>query len=67
MDANELPTDLEELKKLLLQTRQQVAEMSATITAQEKKLQQKEQQILELLKALRGKHRERIDPDQFAI
>ena len=67
MDANELPTDLEELKKLLLQTRQQVAEMSATITAQEKKLQQKEHQILELLKALRGKQRERIDPDQLLL
>lgn len=67
MDANKLTTDVESLKKLLLQTQQQVAEMSATITDQQRKLQQKENQIIELLKALRGKQRERIDPDQLLL
>jgi transposase len=81
MDVNGLPTDVEELKKLLLQTQsslaqtqQQVATLSSTVDAlsttvddQAKKLAAKEQQIIELLKALRGKQRERIDPDQLVL
>ena len=63
MDANDLPTDVEELQKLLMQTQTQVALLSSTVSEQEKKLAAKEQQIIELLKALRGKQRERIAPD----
>lgn len=37
------------------------------MTEQEKKLVAKEQQILELIKALRGKQRERIDPAQLFL
>jgi len=58
---------VEELKALLLQARQQVSELSATVSEQKQKLVAKEQQILELLKALRGKQRERIDPDQLLL
>ena len=95
MDRNQLPTDVESLKALLLETqrelqssRQQVvtletsvselssavatgettiAELSATVSDQADQLAAKEQQILELLKALRGKQRERIDPDQLVL
>ncbi len=81
MDANDLPTDVEELKKLLFQTQsslaqtqQQVATLSSTVDAlsttvddQAQKLIAKEQQIIELLKSLRGKQRERIDPDQLVL
>lgn len=88
MDANQLPTDVEELKRMLLHTRselaasrselttsqhelatsrQQVAELSSTVAQQQQKLEQKEQQILELLRALRGKKREWINPDQLLL
>ena len=81
MDAKELPTDVEVLKQLLvrtqsslrqtesslLQSRQQVAELASTISEQQQKLAAKEQLIAELLKALRGKQRERIDPNQLLL
>ena len=67
MDASELPTDVEQLKALLLQARQQVAELSTTVSQQQQKLVAKEHQIIELLKALRGKQRERVDPDQLLL
>lgn len=95
MDAKELPTDVEQIKALLLQTQatlatkeqeleetrcqatrleqqatqfeQQNAELSATVSEQRKKLQANEQTIRELLQALRGKTRERIDPDQLLL
>ena len=88
MDANELPTDVEELKALLVQTHSMSAvkekeitaakreasianekaeRLSVTIEEQQQKLAAKEQQILELLKTLRGKSRERIDPDQLIL
>ena len=81
MDGNPLPTDVETLKKLLLETQQQLAtsreelatsqqqatELAATVSEQEEKLAAKEQQILELINALRGKQRERIDPAQLFL
>jgi transposase len=95
MDAKELPTDVEQLKALLLQTQatlatkerelketrcqaiqfkqqatqfeHQASELSATVSEQRKKLQSNEQTIRELLQALRGKTRERIDPDQLLL
>jgi len=74
MDANQLPTDVEELRALLLKThaslqqaQREVSKQSATINDQRQQLDKKERQILELLKALRGKQRERIDPDQLVL
>ena len=81
MDANTLPTDPEQLKAMLLSMReqlvvvrqqnelaqQQVALLSSTIAEQQQKLESKEQLIAELLKALRGKQRERINPDQLLL
>jgi transposase len=81
MDANQLPTDPDELRRLLLSAQQalKVKEQSlaiaqeqnkllaSTISEQQQKLEQKEQLILELLRALRGKQRERVNPDQLLL
>lgn len=81
MDANGLPDDIEQLKALLLQSHQRVAELSSTNTQltstnaqlnstlkeQSQKLSQRENTIKELLAALRGKRRERIDPSQLLL
>ena len=81
MDANQLPTDVEELKRMLLNarnelatscselatSRRQVIELSSTVVDQEKKLEQNANLIRDLLKALRGKQRERVDPDQLLL
>lgn len=71
---NELPTDVAKLQALLRQREQalQVAErlateLSATVEEQRGKLEAKQHQIIELLRALRGKQRERIDPDQLML
>ena len=81
MDRNKLPNDVESLRKLLLETRQTLAAteqklevsqkqadgMGDVIEKQRAQLEEKDQQILELLKALRGKQRERIDSDQLLL
>jgi transposase len=92
MKPEDVPTTVEELQTLLLQTsgelqrtkddaqqakenaqrqlklaEQKAAELSATVTEQSRKLQQQEQTILDLLAALRGKQRERIDPGQLLL
>jgi len=85
MDANELPTDVEQLKALFVSTlaakeqelqqarleatqfKHKASELSTTVAEQEKKLAAGEQTIKELLAALRGKTRERIDPDQLLL
>lgn len=74
MDRNALPTDVESLRKLLLQTQQQlelsqqqVVELSTTIEEQRTKLEAKDQQMIELLQALHGKKRELVDPDQLLL
>lgn len=51
----------------LAQAREEVEQLSATVLQQQQKLEAREQQILELLKSLRGKQRERIDPDQLFL
>lgn len=81
MEINALPNDPEKLKAMLrtlqqhnlLLTQQatlltqQTELLSATIVEQKEKLEQKEHLIAELLKALRGKQRERINPDQLLL
>ena len=74
MEPEPLPTDVETLQRMLLQTRQQLqvaerqtTELSTTVEEQRTKLEQQGQQIQELLRALRGKQRERIDPDQLLL
>lgn len=74
MTRKELPTNVEELQKLLLQAEQrlavaeqQSAELSVTVEEQLRKIEKQEQAILDLLAALRGKQRERIDPNQLLL
>lgn len=74
MDTNLLPTDLNELRRLLLSAQQSLAIaqeqnklLASTISEQQQKLEQKEQMILELIRALRGKQRERVNPDQLLL
>ena len=62
-----LPKDVAKLQALLLQLRQQVSELSTTVEEQRGKLEAAQQQIVELLRALRGKQRERLDPDQLLL
>ena len=47
--------------------KQQTVELTATIDKQKKQLDQFEFKIRELLQALRGKQRERIDPSQLML
>lgn len=67
MTPDELPTSVAELQRLLLATHQQATELAATVDEQRQQLQQKERTIHELLQALRGKKRERIDPSQLML
>ena len=76
-----LPTDVAQLQTLLLQSReellqrdrqlqlakQQTIELNATVAEQRGKLEAAEQRISELIRALRGKQRERLDPDQLLL
>ena len=69
-----LPTDVATLQKLLLRTQQalelserKAEQLSTTVQEQHQKLEQANQQIVELLRALRGKQRERVDPDQLLL
>lgn len=78
---DQLPTDVAELQALLRKSReevraqeralsiaqQQTVELSATVEEQRGKLAAAQQHIAELLRALRGKQRERIDPDQLLL
>ncbi len=74
MMPNELPSIIDELRELLVTTQrraelaeQNIIELSSTVAEQRTKLSKHEQTIAELLKALRGKQRERIDPDQLLL
>ena len=49
-------------ERALALAQQQATELTATVEQQRGKLEAAQQQIVELLRALRGKQRERIDP-----
>lgn len=81
MDANELLKEVETLRSQLANSQLQVATLSSTVTAlnttvtelsstvseQQAKLEQKERQLQALLKSLKGKQRERLDPNQLLL
>jgi transposase len=74
MTQDELPTTIEELQKLVLSlhrevvvTKQQAIELTSTVEAQKKRLEQSERTIKDLLQALKGKKRERLNPDQLLL
>ena len=59
--------ELQLARNQITQFEHKATELSATISVQEKKLASQDQTIRELLQALRGKTRERIDPDQLLL
>jgi transposase len=74
MTMDDLPTTLEGLRAALLQARnealqarREVVELSSTIEQQRGTISKQEQTIVDLLAALRGKRRERIDPNQLVL
>ena len=74
LPTDELPNDVAKLKALLRErdralqlAERQAVELSATVEEQRGKLEAKQQQVVELLRALRGKQRERVDPDQLLL
>lgn len=80
-DSNSLPTTVAQLQAMLIQSRdeaaaakrdaalqqQTIVELSATIAGQKQQLEKNKVTIEELLAALRGKTRERIDPNQLLL
>jgi hypothetical protein len=81
MTQGALPTSIEELqrpglslhrevnhaKREVVVAKQQAIELTSTVSAQKKRLEQSERTIKELLQALQGKKRERLDPDQLLL
>jgi transposase len=67
MTMDELPTTLEGLRAALLQARHEMAALSATVEEQRGTIVKQERTIVDLLAALRGKRRERIDPNQLVL
>ena len=59
--------EIKQAKQEVAVAQQTATELSSTVAAQQTKLAAQEQKILELLKALRGKQREHIDPDQLLL
>jgi hypothetical protein len=62
-----LPTDVATLQKLLLHERAVVASMSQTISEQQRKLQQQEHRLAQLLRQFYGPRGERFNPDQLTL
>lgn len=80
-DRSSLPTSVEALQQMVLRMQQEVAtaqqeaaqqkhvnvELSATVKSQTERLAKNERTIRELIAALKGKTRERVDPDQLLL
>ena len=67
MHKDELPDDLDQLRELVLKLASSNAQLVATVSTQQSRIEKQEHRISELLAALRGKQRERIDPDQLLL
>ena len=58
-----VPSPLQGTSQLTASNKQ----LAETVSQQRETIESKEQKIVELLAALRGKQRERIDPDQLVL
>ncbi len=71
MDASSLPDDPSQLRALLLEERAQhqaaLAQIEATVSSQQRTIQQQEQMIARLLRRFYGPQQERIDPRQLTL
>jgi transposase len=65
--SSSLPSDVAILQKLLLHERDVVASMSQTISEQQRKLQQQEHRLAQLLRQFYGPRGERFNPDQLTL
>ena len=57
-----LRNQVDDVKREMIIAKQQTIELTSTVEAQKKRLEQSERTIKELLQALKGKKRERLDP-----
>lgn len=57
----------DKLHREVIIAKQQTIELTSTVEAQKKRLEQSERTIKELLQALKGKKRERLDPNQLLL
>lgn len=62
-----LRREAEQAKREVVIAKQQAIELTSTVTKQKKELEQSERTIKELLQALKGKKRERLDPNQLLL
>lgn len=67
MNKDELPNDPVALKELVVRLSASNEQLASTVDDQRKTIEKKDVEILELLRALRGKQRERLDPDQLVL
>lgn len=80
-DRSSLPTSVEALQQMVLRMQQEIAtaqqevvqqkqvnaELSVTVQSQTERLAKNERTIRDLIAALKGKTRERLDPDQLLL
>lgn len=66
-DKEQALADREKLQREVMLAKQQAVELTSTVEAQKKRLDQSERTIKELLHALKGKKRERLDPNQLLL
>jgi transposase len=62
-----LRNEVDQVKRQVVIAKQQTIELTSTVEAQKKRLEQSERTIKELLQALKGKKRERLDPNQLLL
>ncbi|MBL8813061.1 MAG: hypothetical protein JNM43_23030 [Planctomycetaceae bacterium] len=62
-----LRQEAEQAKREVVIAKQQTIELTSTVTKQKKELERSERTIKELLQALKGKKRERLDPNQLLL
>ena len=67
MNKQQLPTDVDELQELVLKLHASNEQLSETVTRQREEIEKQQLKLAEMLQALRGHRRERIDPDQLVL
>ena len=66
-EQDKLHREVDDARREMVIAKQQTIELTSTVEAQKKRLEQSERTIKELLQALKGKKRERLDPNQLLL
>ena len=66
-ERDKLHREVDDARREMIIAKQQTIELTSTVEAQKKRLEQSERTIKELLQALKGKKRERLDPNQLLL